>query len=376
MRQLLTLAVALATSLSATLLPTHALLAQQLAPMRTLTTGAAPGCDIAPIAQDETTPRNNVESRRLAALAQEAALIGDQAAARAAFVRAAALNPADERLAYDLARSHEELADTLPAIGAYCRYLVLAPNGTEANDVRTRLSRLVPNDALQRAQAANRAFILGLGYLDSLSYIAAVSAFDEVVRLAPAAPEGHFNRGLARSAAGDRAGALADLEVFRAAAGTVEERVATARAIDVLRRPVYSPGMAMLRGVLPGFGQYYTARPVRGVIVLAAVAGAVGAALTQQTSEEIIPYVDPNGVPAPYSEVTTERKYFVPGIAAAAGITLAAALEAVWYANRSQRGASIIDRSGARAVGGNGGFSAAPMFGRDGSVGVAFRTSF
>lgn len=369
------LATLLLVGVSLSAWPARALDAQLLQPKRTLTTGAAPGCDLAPIAADQTTPRNNAEARRLAASAQEAALVGDQAAARAAFVRAAALNPTDERLAYDLARAHEELADTLPAIGSYCRYLVLAPNGTEAADARTRLTRLVPNDARQRAEDASVAFRLGLGFMDEQRYDAAVRAFDEVVRLAPAAPEGHFNRGLARSAIGERDNALADLETYRAAAGTVEERLATARAIDVLRRPVYSPSAALLRGIVPGLGQYYTQRPVRGTLVLAAVAGALGAALTQQTTEQIIPYVDPNGVAAPYTESSTERKYFVPGVAAAAGLTLAAALEALWYANRSQRGASILDRSGARSAT-PGGFSLTPTVLRDGRVAVAFRTSF
>ncbi len=345
--------------------PLHSAHAQLLRPKRTLTAGAAPGCELAPAAVDNNAPRNNAEARRLAAAAQEAALQGDQVAARAAYVRAAQLNPADERLTYDLARAHEELSDTLPAIGAYCRYLALAPNGTEASDVRNRLRTLVPNDARQRAEDAGIAFRLGLGYMDSQNYNAAVRAFDEVVRLSPAAPEGHFNRGLARSAVGARAGALSDLETYRAGASTVEERVETARAIDVLRRPVYSPTTALLRSALPGFGQFYTARPVRGVVVLAAVAGALGAALTQQTTETVINYVDPNGFPAPYTETTTERKFFVPGVAAAAGVTVIAAIEAVWYANRSQRGTSILDRSG--------GVSVTPTISRDGRFGLALR---
>jgi hypothetical protein len=121
----------------------------------------------------------------------------------------------------------------------------------------------------------------------------------------------------------------------------------------------------MVRSVLPGFGQFYTARPIRGVVVLAAVAGSLGAALTQQTNETVVNYVDPNGFPAPYTETTTERKFFVPGVAAAAGITVIAAIEAVWYANRSRRGASIIDRTG--------GLSVSPMISRDGAFGLALR---
>jgi tetratricopeptide (TPR) repeat protein len=344
--------------------------AQTLRPKRTLTTGAAPGCDVAPPAVDQNAARNNAEARRLSAAAQEAALVGDQAAARDAYVRAFALNPADERLAYDLARAHEELADTLPAIGAYCRYLALAPAGSESADVRSRLARLVPTDAQQRAEDALVAFRLGLGFLDAREFESAVRAFDEVVRLSPAAPEGQFNRGLARSAAGQRASALADLDAYRATAARVEDRVETARAIDVLRRPVYSPGVAFFRGLLPGFGQFYTARPVRGVIVLAAVAGAAGLALAQQTTEETINYVDPNGQPAPYTVVSTERQYLVPGISAAAGITVLAALEAVVRASRSQRGASILDLS---AAPGENGFAVRPTVSRAGGVG--FRVS-
>jgi tetratricopeptide (TPR) repeat protein len=318
------------------------LAAQTLAPKRTLTTGAAPGCDLAPIVTDASSPRNTAEARRLAAAGQEATLEGDQVAARDAFARASLLNPADERLLYDLARAHEALADTLPAIGAYCRYLGLAPAGTEASDVRARLAQLVPDEARQRAEDAAVAFRLGLGFLEERQFEAAVRAFDEVVRLAPAALEGPHNRALARSAVGRRREALEDLELVRAAAPTVEDRVAIAQAIDVLRRPVYSPCAAFARGLVPGFGQLYTGRPVRGVVVMALVAGAAGAAFTPQTEEREIAYIDPNGVPAPYTEVVRERPWFVPGLAAAGALTVLAALEATNFANRSRRGASIL----------------------------------
>lgn len=316
--------------------------AQSLPAKRTLTTGAAPGCDVAPALTDASSPRNTAEARRLAAVAQEATLEGDQVAARDAFSRASQLNPADERLLYDLARAHEALADTLPAIGAYCRYLGLAPAGTEANDVRARLSQLVPDDARQRAEEASVAFGLGLDFLDGRQFEAAERAFDEVVRLAPVALEGPYNRALARSAVGRRREALEDLERVRAAAPSVEERVAIAQAIDVLRRPVYSPGAAFARGLLPGFGQLYTGRPVRGVLVMALVAGAAGVAFTPMTEEREIAYTDPNGVSAPYVEVVRERPWFVPGLAAAGALSALAAIEASSFASRSRRGASIL----------------------------------
>ncbi len=353
--------------------------AQTLLAKRALTTGPAPGCAIPAAGQAAVARRDNVEARRLATAGQEAALIGDQTAARDAFARAAVLHPGDERVAYDLARAHEELSDTLKAVSEYCRYLTLAPAGGEANDVRNRLGRLVPRPAQQQAEDVQVAFRLGLALFDDGRYDASARAFDDVVKNAPTAPEGFYNRGLARAASGRRADALTDLEQFRAAAPTVDDRVEVGRAIEVLRRPVFSPGVAFARSLLPGFGQLYTGRPVRGLIVLVAVAGSAGMAFTQQTTEKQIAYVDPNGVPAPYVERTTERPYFVPAVAAATGLAVLGMIEAVWFANRSQRGASIVARRGANgSVGTSGGrdLSMAPLVGFDGRAGMMLRARF
>ena len=347
--------------------------AQSLALKRTLTTGPAPGCDIPSATSTTVARRDNAEARRLAAAGQEAALIGDQTAARDAFVRAAQLNPTDERTAYDLARAHEELADTTKAVSEFCRYLTLSPGGREATDVRDRLTRLVPVAAQQRARDVLVAFRLGIALYDDGRYDASARAFDDVIRSAPTANEGFFNRGLARAAAGQRADAVKDLEQYRANAPTVEDRVEVGRAIETLRRPVYGPGTAFARGILPGFGQFYTARPVRVVVVLVAAAGSAGFAFTQKTTTKTIPYVDPNGVPAPYTQTTTERPYVVAGIAAAAAVTLIGAIEAVVFANRSQRGASIVAPRGTAP---SSGFSIAPIVRRDGGAGVSFRVVF
>ena len=230
--------------------------APTLTPKRTLTTGAAPGCALPVIGQPPAARRDNAEARRLASAGQEAALIGDQTAARDAFARAAVLNPGDERIAYDLGRAHEELADSTNAIAEFCRYLSLSPAGREAVDVRERLQRIVPTAAQRRAVDVQVAFRLGLALFDDGSYEASIRAFDDVVRDAPTASEGYFNRGLARAASGSRANALQDLELYRANAPTVDDRVEVGRAIEVLRRPVYRPGVAFMRSLLPGFGQF------------------------------------------------------------------------------------------------------------------------
>lgn len=374
--------VGICALLFAVLLAPSVAAAQQLAAKRSLTTGPAPGCAIPTASQLAVARRDNVEARRLATAGQEAALIGDQAAARDAFARAAVLNPGDERVAYDLARAHEELSDSLQAVREYCRYLTLSPTGSEAADVRNRLQSLVPRPEQQRAEDVMVAFRLGLALFDDGRFDAAARAFDDVVKNAPNSPEGYFNRGLAQAAAGRRASALTDLEQYRAAAPTVDDRVEVGRAIEVLRRPVYSPGMALARSVLPGFGQLYTARPVRGLFVFVATGAAAGFAFTQKTTEREIAYVDPNGVPAPYIERTTERPYFVPAMAAAAGVAVIGMIDAVLYAKRSQRGASVVRRGtpvggptgGASNVGS--GFSLTPTVGLDGRAGLLFRATF
>ena len=373
-RRLHRIAISLALAVGLTV-GTDTAHAQLLSPRRTLTVGAAPGCAATAAGQATVARRDNVEARRLAAAGQEAALIGDQAAARAAFTRAAELNPGDERVAYDLARAHEELADTSKAIAEYCRYLTLSPGGREATDVRSRLSRIVPRAESKRSDDVQVAFRLGLALFDDGRFDASARAFTEVIRNAPTAAEAIYNRGLARAAAGQRADALTDLEQFRAAAPTVDDRVQVARAIERLRRPVYSAGAAFGRGLLPGFGQFYTGRPVRGVLALLLATGSAGAAFVQKTSTTQVAYTDPNGVSAPYTRSTTERPYFAAAIGAAVGITLIAAIEAAVFANGTQSGASIIAPRGSTAAPASG-FAVAPTLDRFGHAGVRVSLPF
>jgi len=368
------LAVAIAAAMA---LPNFAA-AQSLRPKRTLTVSVAPGCEAA-ATRPTGTRRDNAEARRLAAAGQEAALVGDQRGARDAFSKAAELNPTDDRIAYDLGRAHEELVDTTGAINEYCRYLTLSPAGRESGDVRTRLQRLVPRNAAQNAQDLLQKFRLGLFLYDSARYDAAERAFDDVVQQAPLAAEGYFNRGLMRAAIGSRAEALKDFESYLAAVPTADDRAEVTRTITVLRRPVYGTGSALVRSVIPGFGQFYTGRPIRGVLVMAGVAASAGAAVLQTTTRKQIDYVDPNGVPAPYPQEYTERKYLVPGVAAAAGVTLIAALEAVWYAKRSNRGAAVLQTGRVASVTGTlqqYGVSLTPTIDRRANAGLLLTARF
>lgn len=305
-----------------------------------------PGCIASAAGTPATAPRrDNAEARRLAQQGQEAALAGEKVAARDAYRAAARLNPTDDRLAYDLARANEDVADTTAAIAEYCRYLTLAPEGRESADVRARLQRIVPAGQTVNAERAQSRFRGGLAMYDRRDYGAAILAFSEALERAPTAYEALFNRALARAAENDRRRALTDLEAYLVAAPVVEDRAAIVNAIALLRRPVYDPGTAFARGILPGFGQVYTGRPIVGVVALVATGGAVGLALHQQTSQRVVPYVDPNGVPVPYTETVTKRPYLAAGVGAAAAITLGAAFEASRYAARSRQGATRITAS-------------------------------
>ena len=356
----------------------HLTQAQSLRAKRTLTVGVAPGCENV-AARPATARRDIAEARRLSAAGQEAALTGDQKAARDAFAKAADLNPVDDRIAYDLGRAHEELVDSTSAIREYCRYLTLSPAGPEAGDVRARLQQLVPKAAAQNAQDLLAKFRLGLFLYDSARYDAAERAFDEVVQKAPLAYEGYFNRGLMRAAVGSRAEALKDFESYLAAVPTADDRAEVTRTIAVLRRPVYGAGTAFIRGIVPGFGQFYTGRPVRGVLVLAGVATAAGLAVLQTTTTKQVAYVDPNGIPAPYTQEFTQRKYLVPGVATAAGLTVVAALEAVIFARKSTQGTAAIQAGRVSAISGalkNHGLSITPTLMPNATTGLRISAKF
>lgn len=340
-RPLVLLASLLAISLGGSSLPAQTA-PVRLVPKRTLTVGPAPGCEIAPPGQAPAARRDNAEARRLAAAGQEASLVGDQVAARDAFLRAAQLNPGDDRIAYDLARALEELSDSTRAVSELCRYLTLSPGGREAADVRDRLQRLVPQERQRKAENVQVQFRLGLSFFDDGRYDAALKAFDDVVRDAPKSAEGWFNRGLARAARGERATALADLEQYRVNAPTVDDRVEVGRAIEVLRRPVYSPAGALVRSLVPGVGQFYVGHTIRGVLTLVASGAGLGLAMVQQTSTETISYTDPNGVPAPYTQTTTQRKYFTAGAGVAVGMAIVGMIDATVAANHSKQGATIL----------------------------------
>jgi hypothetical protein len=96
--------------------------------------------------------------------------------------------------------------------------------------------------------------------------------------------------------------------------------------------------------VIPGGGQFYTRRPVRGLLSLAGVGAAVAFAMTETKTPATTTKtaVDPFGILYTYSVTTakTRRPYLVPGLGIAGGVALLSAIDAARYA-RSVRASSL-----------------------------------
>lgn len=133
-------------------------------------TAACPGT-AEPAAPTDAQRRS---ARELAARAQEAAIVGDDATARTLYERAEKLDATDPSSAYALARAYETAGDPR-ALPEFCRFLSLAPNGPESADVQQRVASLSAAIAARKAAAtaaviaatppvqnAGTAFALGL----------------------------------------------------------------------------------------------------------------------------------------------------------------------------------------------------------------------
>lgn len=122
----------------------------------------------APRPRTAPTAEQRRAARDLAQRAQQAAILGDRAAAREQLRQAASLDPRDPDLAYQLARANDAAGAAADAASEYCRYLSLAPDGAEAAEARERVAILTPAVRATAATAVatrlspTRALSLGL----------------------------------------------------------------------------------------------------------------------------------------------------------------------------------------------------------------------
>ena len=285
------------------------------------------------------------KARDLAQRALQAALLGDSTAARDELREAATLDPTNADLAYRLGRAHEAVRASTDAAAAYCRFLTLAANAPEAAEVRARVTALtasLPPDP--RTTPTLASFQAGISAYESGRIAEAEAAFTTTIGGAPQWPEPYYNRAMALLARGQNEAAVRDLEQFLRLKPETSDRVAIVTRIASLRRATFapSPTTALAAGLaLPGAGQYYTRRPMRGAITTAAAGVAFVVALMQRTSTSTVERTgtDPFGNPYTYTTTlrTKERPYAVPGVALGLGIAAASAYDAFKYARQLAR---------------------------------------
>jgi tetratricopeptide (TPR) repeat protein len=249
-------------------------------------------------------------------------------------------------MAYYLGREQEALLDSKLAVQSYCRYLALAPNATDADEVRGRIVRLTPADEIARQDEAEVVFKSGLVLLKHGDYAGADSLLSLTTDMVPSAPAAIYNRALARAARGARDSATADFRRYIALTPGGSDHAAIAIALQALPPHVYDPGRALTAGMLfPGMGQFRTGRPVLGSLALGAMAGALSVALRWQLERQIVVRRDPQGKPYVDSLDVAVSPTAVVGYSAAAAVWVGAALESFWYARKTHaQSAAIISR--------------------------------
>lgn len=268
--------------------------------------------------------------------AQEALLEGDRARARARLEQVVANDPRDARAWLELSSTLETLGDSTTARTAACRVLAIpSATATQLAEGERRWQRMLSADLAQRLAVATRRHAEGLRLAQRGQWSAARAAFGDVVQAMPSAPSAWRNRAIVTAEAGGRPAAERDLERYLQMGAPAADRLALARALSALRRPRFSPGTAAVAGLLPGGAQFYTQRRALGVLVLSAAAGAGTLAMLPRTEERTVPYLDPNGQPAPYVETYKTYPYRTAGLITAAVILLSAAVEGVAYASNS-----------------------------------------
>jgi tetratricopeptide (TPR) repeat protein len=322
-----------------------AVAASQVSPKREpLKQGAAPVVVSSPCAPaSNLAPPTDAQRRQARDLAQRAlqsALLGDSTTARDELREAAALDRTNADLAYRLGRAHETVRASADAIAEYCRFLSLSPAAPEAAEVRARVSALASSSGPDpRAAATQSTFQAGVVAYDNGRLVEAEAAFSTAIRRDPQWPEPYYNRALTLLARGQTEAAARDLEQFLRLKPETDDRAAIVARIASLRRATFSPVTALAAGLaLPGAGQYYTRRPVRGIVTSVAAGGALVLALMQRTTTSTVEETgtDPFGNPYTFTSTrrTRERPYAVPGSVLAFAISVGSAMDAFKYASR------------------------------------------
>lgn len=315
--------------------------AQALPPKHMPANDGTPWSCAAPPRRAAPSAANRAKAQRLATAGIEAAISGDQRTARDRLAEAAALDPTDADIAYQLGRAQEALGAQAEALREYCRYLALSPEGGDAAEVNDRVTRLAPRPARVIPDSAMRHFRAGVAAQESRRWSDADREFTRAIGIARDWGAPYYNRALVREAQKRPEQAVGDLQRYLELEPEARDRPAVVRHVADLRRRALQPEQALALAIVPGLGQAYTRRPALGALFLAGSGGALYWGLRQTTKVETHTetFVDPFG--KEYTQTITEevrsRPDLTAGIATAAGITILGAIEAWSYAKRASR---------------------------------------
>jgi tetratricopeptide (TPR) repeat protein len=286
------------------------------------------------------TDQQRRQARDLAQRGEQAALLGDSPAALRALRDASQLDPTDPDLAYRLARAYETAKDAANAAQEYCRFLALSPTVQEADEILEKVRILAPPRVDTAVVSALAGFRSGLGAFEHGRSIEADAAFTRAIAFDSTWADAYYNRAYLRQMRGDRASARADYAAYLRFNPGASDRDAVVGRITALSAPTLSAfGAFALGAVIPGAGEFYARNPIRGVLTLAAVGGAVAYGLQQKTTTIPVQVTatDPFGNPYTYTtaRLTTDRPNLVLGAIAAGGIAAVSALDAAISAHFS-----------------------------------------
>jgi len=325
--------VALATASSAQRLAPSERLLRSAPPVATRAACAPATPSVAPSAAQAR------QAQDLAQRGQQSAILGDRRAARDQLRQAVALDPTNADLAYQLARAEESTGGDTAAAKAYCRFIALAPDAPEASESRTHLAQLMLGTRHADSLRAVRAFDGALAAFARAQLDSANVAFTTALTLAPDWAAAYYDRGIVRRELGRRADAANDFQQYLRLEPDAPNHAEVSASIADLQRDPLSPTRALTLGlVVPGAGQFYAGRPVRGVLTLLGTGVALACGMSQRESmrAEQQTAQDPFGNPYTYTvnRRVTERPCRTPGFTAAGVIAFVSAIDAFRFARR------------------------------------------
>ncbi len=316
--------------------------AQRAAPRETLLQGAPIATRAACVPQP-TSPIPSAEQQRrardLAQRGQQSAILGERAAARDQLRQAAALDPTNADLAYQLARAEESAGSEIEAVRAYCRFIALAPDAPEATESRARLAQLMLSTRHTDSLRAASSFAHGVAAYERGQSDSADAAFTAALALAPDWGIAYYDRGVVRDHMGRRADAASDFRQYLRLEPSAASRDQLAARIADLQQAPLSPGKALALGlVVPGAGQFYTGRPIRGALTLLGTGVALACGMNERVSTQSVQQTATDPFGNPYTYTTTRRvadhPCRAPGFTAAGVMALVSAIDAWRYARR------------------------------------------